>query len=223
VQRGPDGACASSGRLRHDQAHPRGGGWGRVWPAWPCSRTGSGHGSGPPPLKNNQRKSKRQGRAAGRPPPEQCAQGIGFDSSLRVRARTAGETDVEISPADARLDIFASVLARGEGGYHGRAKRLVRLEPGRCRRCLQSSVGRLLPSSAARGLCSKLAVDAADPAVRAIISAADAAAVRSEASEARCYEYVAANREPIRTSHRTMNSKVKRGSAMFFVCMDAHK
>ena len=47
--------------------------------------------------------------------------------------------------------------------------------------------------------------------------------VRSEASEARCYEYVAANREPIRTSHRTMNSKVKRGSAMFFVCMDAHK
>ena len=43
------------------------------------------------------------------------------------------------------------------------------------------------------------------------------------ASEARCYEYVAANREPIRTLHRAMNSKVKRGSAMFFVCMDAHK
>jgi hypothetical protein len=42
-------------------------------------------------------------------------------------------------------------------------------------------------------------------------------------SEARCYDYVAANREPVRTLHRAMNSKVKRGSAMFFVCADANR
>jgi len=42
-----------------------------------------------------------------------------------------------------------------------------------------------------------------------------------EESEQRCYEYVALNEEPIRTLHRAMNSKVERGSAMFFVCADA--
>jgi hypothetical protein len=41
-----------------------------------------------------------------------------------------------------------------------------------------------------------------------------------ENTEQRCYEYVAANTEPIRTLHRSMNSKVERGSAMFFVCTD---
>jgi hypothetical protein len=42
-----------------------------------------------------------------------------------------------------------------------------------------------------------------------------------EEAEQRCYEYVAANAEPIRTLHRAMNSQVERGSAMFFVCADA--
>jgi hypothetical protein len=41
-----------------------------------------------------------------------------------------------------------------------------------------------------------------------------------EAVEQDCYQYVAANAEPIRTLHRAMNSKVERGSAMFFVCSD---
>jgi uncharacterized protein DUF6614 len=41
-----------------------------------------------------------------------------------------------------------------------------------------------------------------------------------ETAEQRCYDYVAANAEPIRTLHREMNSKVERGSAMFFVCSD---
>jgi|SRR5215813_12806588 len=40
-------------------------------------------------------------------------------------------------------------------------------------------------------------------------------------AEQRCYEYVAANAEPIRTLHRAMNSHVEPGSAMFFVCADA--
>src|SRR5215813_7589669 len=39
-------------------------------------------------------------------------------------------------------------------------------------------------------------------------------------AEQRCYDYVALNEEPIRTLHRAMNSKVERGSAMFFVCTD---
>jgi hypothetical protein len=39
-------------------------------------------------------------------------------------------------------------------------------------------------------------------------------------TEQRCYEYVAANAEPIRSLHRAMNSKVERGSAIFFVCAD---
>ena len=38
--------------------------------------------------------------------------------------------------------------------------------------------------------------------------------------EQRCYEYVAANGEPIRSLHRAMNSKVERASAMFFVCAE---
>jgi hypothetical protein len=42
----------------------------------------------------------------------------------------------------------------------------------------------------------------------------------NEEAEQRCYEYVAANAEPIRSLHRAMNSKVARGSAMFFVCAD---
>ena len=41
-----------------------------------------------------------------------------------------------------------------------------------------------------------------------------------EAAEQRCFDYVALNEEPIRTLHRAMNSKVERGSAMFFVCAD---
>jgi len=41
-----------------------------------------------------------------------------------------------------------------------------------------------------------------------------------EETEQRCYEYVAANAEPIRTLHRAMNSKVERSSALFFVCAD---
>ena len=41
-----------------------------------------------------------------------------------------------------------------------------------------------------------------------------------EETEQRCYEYVAENAEPIRTLHRAMNSKVERGSPMFFVCAD---
>ena len=41
-----------------------------------------------------------------------------------------------------------------------------------------------------------------------------------EETEQRCYEYVAANAEPIRALHRAMNSKVERRSAMFFVCSD---
>jgi len=43
---------------------------------------------------------------------------------------------------------------------------------------------------------------------------------RDEEREERCYEYVAANGEPIRALHRAMNLKVERGSAMFFVCAD---
>jgi hypothetical protein len=39
-------------------------------------------------------------------------------------------------------------------------------------------------------------------------------------AEQRCYEYVALNEEPIRTPQHAMNSKVERGSAMFFVCTD---
>jgi hypothetical protein len=41
-----------------------------------------------------------------------------------------------------------------------------------------------------------------------------------EETEQRCYEYVAANAEPIRSLHLAMNSKVERRSAMFFVCSD---
>ena len=41
-----------------------------------------------------------------------------------------------------------------------------------------------------------------------------------EAADERCYDYVAADEEPIRTLHRAMNSKVEPGSAMFFVCKD---
>jgi hypothetical protein len=41
-----------------------------------------------------------------------------------------------------------------------------------------------------------------------------------EMAEERCYEYVAANDEPIRSLHRAMNSKVERKSAMFFVCSE---
>src|SRR5262245_391481 len=41
-----------------------------------------------------------------------------------------------------------------------------------------------------------------------------------ENTEQRCYAYVAANAEPIRTLHRAMNAKVERGSEMFFVCAD---
>ena len=36
-----------------------------------------------------------------------------------------------------------------------------------------------------------------------------------------CYEYVAANAGPILPLHRAKNSKVERGSAMFFVCAEA--
>jgi len=43
---------------------------------------------------------------------------------------------------------------------------------------------------------------------------------RDEETEERCYKYVAANAEPIRALHHAMNSKVERGSAMFFVCAD---
>jgi|SRR5215470_9455866 len=42
-----------------------------------------------------------------------------------------------------------------------------------------------------------------------------------ERAEQRCYEYVAANAEPIRTLHRAMNSQVEPGSSIFFVCVDA--
>jgi hypothetical protein len=41
-----------------------------------------------------------------------------------------------------------------------------------------------------------------------------------EETEQRCYEYVTADAEPIRTLHRAMKSKVERGSALFFVCAD---
>ena len=41
-----------------------------------------------------------------------------------------------------------------------------------------------------------------------------------EAADERCYEYVAKDEEPIRSLHRAMNSKVERGSAMFFVCSE---
>ena len=34
-----------------------------------------------------------------------------------------------------------------------------------------------------------------------------------------CYEYVKRNEEPVRSLHRTMNSKVKRGSADFFLAV----
>ena len=40
------------------------------------------------------------------------------------------------------------------------------------------------------------------------------------ALEQACYEYVAADQEPIRTLHRAMNSKVEPGSASFFLCSD---
>jgi hypothetical protein len=43
---------------------------------------------------------------------------------------------------------------------------------------------------------------------------------RDKETEERCYQYVAANAEPIRALHRAMNSKVERGTAMFFVCAD---
>jgi hypothetical protein len=38
--------------------------------------------------------------------------------------------------------------------------------------------------------------------------------------EQACYGYVAADAEPVRSLHRTMNSKVKRASAYFFVSAD---
>jgi hypothetical protein len=41
-----------------------------------------------------------------------------------------------------------------------------------------------------------------------------------EVADERCYEYVAKDEEPIRSLHRAMNSKVERGSAMFFVCSE---
>jgi hypothetical protein len=33
-----------------------------------------------------------------------------------------------------------------------------------------------------------------------------------------CYRYVAADQEPLRTLHRTMNSKVERTTTRFFLC-----
>jgi hypothetical protein len=42
-----------------------------------------------------------------------------------------------------------------------------------------------------------------------------------EPAAQRCYEYVYADAEPIRSLHRLMNSKVQRDSALFFECADA--
>jgi Family of unknown function (DUF6614) len=41
-----------------------------------------------------------------------------------------------------------------------------------------------------------------------------------EAADERCYEYVAADAEPIRSFHRAMNCQVERASAIFFVCAE---
>jgi hypothetical protein len=40
------------------------------------------------------------------------------------------------------------------------------------------------------------------------------------ALEQACYEYVAADREPIRTLHHAVNSKVEPDSTSFFLCSD---
>lgn len=39
-------------------------------------------------------------------------------------------------------------------------------------------------------------------------------------SEQACYDYVKADAEPVRSLHRAMNAKVRRGSAYFFVSAD---
>jgi hypothetical protein len=39
----------------------------------------------------------------------------------------------------------------------------------------------------------------------------------SLAADAACYEYVARDKEPVRSLHRAMNSKVRRGAAHFFL------
>jgi hypothetical protein len=38
--------------------------------------------------------------------------------------------------------------------------------------------------------------------------------------EQACYEYVAADEEPVRSLHRAMNSKVEPSSTSFFLCSD---
>ena len=38
--------------------------------------------------------------------------------------------------------------------------------------------------------------------------------------EQACYDYVAADAEPVRTVHRAMNTLVKKGSSHFFVASD---
>jgi hypothetical protein len=43
---------------------------------------------------------------------------------------------------------------------------------------------------------------------------------RDLAVEQACYDYVAADQEPIRTLHRAMNSKVEPRSTSFFLCSD---
>jgi hypothetical protein len=42
-------------------------------------------------------------------------------------------------------------------------------------------------------------------------------AFASLAADAACYEYVARDEEPVRSLHRAMNSKVRRGAAHFFL------